>query len=737
MSESITVEALIKKVLFAKNGTHILNVEVDNRSETVKGQIDVPYQVGDVMRMTLRSTQHQKYGKQYSIVAAPALPDAERGSDEWIEHYYQLTLASSAASVRPKIEQVWEKGIAAWKDAMHDPSILHNQYGFTVLLAQMVKSKWDNLTVHLGLNQVLIKCGLKKDVLKSLILHFKDPDKMHSELQKNPYRICEIEGVNLYAADTLSKSLETYRPEPWHKPYGAVLTILYQHLSNGNLVMTDNACSNALMELGIHVPIPKSELQNSGAITILSQSEFGLAKPLEIEENCASLLRRRMRTAKSKYTEPEISNAIDIIGQALSINLSEMQREGVIKAMTQPVTIITGLPGTGKTTSLRMLVRILEDYEIKFELAAPTGIAAKRISVVTGTAAGTIHRVLGARADKDSESESDITTYSGIVEKAETKSGGDGMNWKYGRDNPLPADVLIVDETSMLDQNILHQILISTKPTARLVFVGDPAQLPSVGPGNILFDMIRSNYFPSVHLTEIFRQEDTSDIVRAAHAINAGEYPNFPNSKEFHFMQVADERAAFTNIIHLASELHKREVGFQILSPRHGGITGVTNLNNHLREQFNPSSPGIREVAIFKEVLRERDRVMVTKNEYEYGIFNGDIGKIISIEDKTIKLRIHGSPDIEVDLPSNKVLSLIRLAYAITVHKFQGMEQDVIIVPVLNNYHLQLQRNLYYTAITRARKKVILIGHNAALARSIGNVSGMYRQTRLEKLISG
>lgn len=735
MRKSFTVDVIIRKVLYAKGGVHILNVEINKRQETIKGPIDIPYEVGDAMKMTLQETNHVKYGKQFRIVAAPALPEAEKGSVEWLEHYYLLTVSSSAVRLRPKLEALWAQGAEVWKSAMQDPSLLAN-HGFSVLESQMAKSKWDNLTVHLGLSHVLTKCGLRKEMLKSLVEHFGDPSNMNAELQKNPYRMCEVEGVTLSAADQLARALETYVPAPWHRPYGAVLGILHQHLSNGHLVMTDGVCLNALQELGISDPIPKDELEATGSVRILSQSEFGLASPLATEDACAELLLRRMQTAPSKYVPEEIHAAIDVIGEALGISLSDAQREGVVKAMTSPVTIITGLPGTGKTTSLRMLVRILEDYEIPFELAAPTGIAAKRISVVTGSNAGTIHRILGAQATKSEDSEVDITTYSGIVEKADNKSSSDG-NWTHGPHNPLSAEVLIVDETSMLDQAILYRILSSTKPTARLVFVGDPAQLPSVGPGNVLLDMIRSQVFPSVHLTEIFRQEDTSDIVRAAHAINAGEYPNFPKSKEFHFVSVADERGAFTNIVHLAAELHKREVAFQILSPRHGGITGVTNLNNHLREQFNPSSPGIREIAIGKEVLRERDRVMITKNEYELGVFNGDIGKIIRIEDKMVKLRIHGSPDIEVDIPSDKILSLIRLAYAITVHKFQGMEQDVIIVPVLNSYHLQLQRNLYYTAITRARKKVILVGHASALAKSVGNVSGMYRQTRLEKLLSG
>jgi exodeoxyribonuclease V alpha subunit len=251
--------------------------------------------------------------------------------------------------------------------------------------------------------------------------------------------------------------------------------------------------------------------------------------------------------------------------------------------------------------------------------------------------------------------------------------------------------------------------------------------------------MIDSQVFPSVHLTEIYRQAETSDIVRAAHAIYAGQYPVFEKSKQFHVVHAEDERLAFAHIMEMASKLHDKGVNFQILSPRHGGPLGVTNLNANLREMFNPASPGIAEVSVGNNILRERDRIMVTKNEYQLGVFNGDIGKILSFskDRKEVVVRVYGSPDLEITLPVAKATRLIRLAYAMTIHKFQGLEQDVIIVPILNNFGLQLQRNLYYTAITRARKKVILVGHPEALSRAIANVSGMARDTLLTKRLKG
>ena len=292
----------------------------------------------------------------------------------------------------------------------------------------------------------------------------------------------------------------------------------------------------------------------------------------------------------------------------------------------------------------------------------------------------------------------------------------------------------MVDEASMVDQHLLYRLLDCTSPQCRLVLIGDAAQLPSVGPGNVLRDLIATGRFPVVNLTEIFRQEDTSDIVFAAHAIHRGEVP-VADSKEFKLIEVDNEEIVRDYILKLAKKLYSKRVNFQILSPRHAGVVGVTSLNARLRELLNPKSPGLSEVRLGKDSIREGDRVMIIKNNYRLEVFNGDVGKVTQIQHraKSIEIKIHGNPPKVVPITFKEAPRLIRLAYACTVHKAQGLEYDCIVIPIVMGFRHQLQRNLYYTAITRARKKVILVGQRQALARAVHNDWEDLRNTMLRE----
>lgn len=375
------------------------------------------------------------------------------------------------------------------------------------------------------------------------------------------------------------------------------------------------------------------------------------------------------------------------------------------------------------TTTLRVVVKVLQDAGIPFLLAAPTGIAAKRLQSVTGAEASTIHRAFGAKGSSEEEREA---TYAGIVGDLSTESvGSDGSDqyWSYSS-QPHPAKVIIIDESSMVDQHLLYRLLSCTQPEARLVFVGDAAQLPSVGPGNVLRDLVSCGQFPVVSLTEIFRQADTSDIVIAAHAIHAGKVPEFEgDSKDFKFLEIKDEGVMRDTILKTVKVLYEKKVNFQVLSPRHSGPLGVTNLNLQIRELLNPKSPGLREMRLGSETIREGDRVMVAKNNYRYEIFNGDVGKVARLDSKLkeVTIKIHGPPVMQVQLPFKEAPSHLRMAYCVTVHKSQGQEYDVIVMPWSNSFRRQLLRNLIYTAITRARKKVILVGHNSAMEIAVAN----------------
>jgi exodeoxyribonuclease V alpha subunit len=419
-------------------------------------------------------------------------------------------------------------------------------------------------------------------------------------------------------------------------------------------------------------------------------------------------------------------------GQHAKLALSEDQREGVLNALLHPVSILTGLPGTGKTTSLRAAVRILQDARIPFLLCAPTGIAAKNLGSLTGARASTIHRAFSAKGSSDDKRDS---TYTGIVGDASKGSGGQGDRgvWGYDQDRPYPAEVVIVDEASMVDSHLLYRLVDCTSPTCRLVFVGDHAQLPSVGPGNVLRNLIESECFPTVKLTEIFRQKKQSDIVHAAHAIHRGEVPETKPPSDFVLLPFEDEEDVRETVCRLAEKLYDKRANFQVLSPRHAGTVGVTNLNASLRSLLNPPGTGIKEHKVGNDVIREDDRVMVVKNNYEKGVFNGDVGKVTRIDRraKEVEVKIFGDPPFHVRFKFSDMGKYIRLAYACTVHKAQGLEYDVIVMPIVSGFRHQLQRNLLYTAVTRAKSKVFLVGTHRALARAIANDKEDLRDTLL------
>lgn len=425
------------------------------------------------------------------------------------------------------------------------------------------------------------------------------------------------------------------------------------------------------------------------------------------------------------------------------ITLSDLQYDGVINGLVSPISIITGLPGTGKTTSLRALVSIYRQIGVTPTLLAPTGIAAKRLESVTGSQAFTVHKALGSKLDKGDE-DSEKATYEGITQSASVKNvfDQDNTTWEYDEDNPHPAKVIIIDESSMLDQALLYKIMTATSTKCKLIFVGDSAQLPSVGAGDVLRALEHSQVFSTVSLTEIYRQASQSDIILASHSIHKGVVPNLKGYSDFILTECGSENEMLEKIIDVACQSFSKKSNFQILSPRHKGTVGVTNLNVRLREVINPKMSGVNELKLADTYVREGDRIMVIKNDYDKNIFNGDVGKVSSIDLKkqevTIKIHSYGNaPASLVVLPVSEIGMYLRLAYAVTVHKSQGQEYDYIFMPIADSFSIQLVRNLLYTAVTRAKKKVILYGTRSAFEKAIKNNTEDTRNTLLmERIVS-
>lgn len=386
----------------------------------------------------------------------------------------------------------------------------------------------------------------------------------------------------------------------------------------------------------------------------------------------------------------------------------DIQADAIRQAAVSKVMVLTGGPGTGKTTTTQGIIAAFQAYGCKILLAAPTGRAAKRMTEATGLEAKTIHRLLECKPPE---------------------------GYQKNEENPLEGDVLIIDECSMIDIVLMNSLLKAIPTGMRLILVGDTDQLPSVGAGNVLRDIIDSGSFPVVRLTRIFRQAQSSRIIMNAHRINEGRMPDLSNGREtdFFFVEQEDPEAAVAEIVRLVQEklpryYHTPSSLIQVLTPMQRGIVGATNLNMVLQEALNPKGEGLRRSGF---VYRPGDKVMQIKNNYDKEVFNGDIGVIESVDmtDRTLNVNFDNR---SIVYDATELDELVH-AYATTIHKAQGSEYPIVVMPVLMNHYVMLQRNLIYTGITRAKKILVIVGTRKALAYAVRNVTVTKRNTMLKE----
>ncbi len=360
---------------------------------------------------------------------------------------------------------------------------------------------------------------------------------------------------------------------------------------------------------------------------------------------------------------------------------------------------MTGGPGTGKTTIIRGVLSVLEAAGCRILLAAPTGRAARRLTESTGRPAQTVHKML-------------------------EYTPGMGM-FSFGRDedNPLDAEAVIVDEASMLDMTLAASLLKALPSGCRLIFVGDVDQLPAVGPGNVLQDIIRSRQLPVVRLNEIFRQAQESQIVLNAHAINRGRMPTIKEGGDFDFVDCVSDQEIAEKIVGICSDfqVYRGGQGVQVLSPMHKQASGVQNLNKLLQNQLNPPCDDKEEIPSVHQILREGDKIMQVRNNYEKEVFNGDIGWVKSIDGRVLQAYFPDVNDGQLVKYEQGELDELQLAYAMSVHKSQGSEYPLVVLALSRSHYMLLQRNLLYTAITRAKQKVVIVGQKAALSTAVLN----------------
>ena len=560
-------------------------------------------------------------------------------------------------------------------------------------------------------------------------------------LEENPYQMADhIQGIGFKTADEIAMHIGIHTDSDYRIRSGIFYT-LQQSVADGHVYLFREVLmqrASAILEVEIqNMEKHLMDLAMERKV-ILKEGEDGLrvypAHFYYLELNAAKML----HDLNVEYDETDVvvTKRLHQIEKETGMELDEKQQMAVIAAVRHGITILTGGPGTGKTTTIKAMIHYFRNEELELRLAAPTGRAAKRMTEATGYEAQTIHRLL------------EVT---GNPEEENVRNG-----FARNEENPLEADVIIIDEMSMVDLSLMHALLAAVTPGTRLVLVGDCNQLPSVGPGSVLKDLIASEQFQVVMLTKIFRQAQESDIVVNAHKINRGEMVKLDNkSRDFFFLKRNDANVIISVLLTLIQKklpkyVDAKPYDIQVLTPMRKGLLGVERLNNILQQYLNPPAKNKEEKEYGDKKFRVGDKVMQIKNNYQLeweittkyglvvdkgtGIFNGDMGVITEINNYTETLEVEYDEKRKVKYPF-ELLEELELAYAITIHKSQGSEYPAVLIPLLTGPRQLFHRNLLYTAITRAKKCVTIVGSDVTFQEMIQNTDEQNRNTSLDERI--
>ncbi|GMU94271.1 MAG: ATP-dependent RecD-like DNA helicase [Candidatus Hydrogenedentota bacterium] len=659
---------------------------------------------GETVRLWGRWIDDKKFGRQLRVERYQTIRPA---TTEAIERYLGSGLIEG---IGPEFAKRLVKAFGAdtLRVIEEEPEKLRRVEGIGAKRARQIRDAWESQRAIQSIMLFLQGHGIP--AVQASRIYKQYGDGAVAIMREDPYRLAEdIVGIAFKSADAIAAQLGIAK-DSQRRIAAGVLHVLRQAAQDGHAYLPENdlrARAAELLEVGEDaVPVVLPELEATKQI--VRERDAAYLPWLYAAETGVDKTLKRLLSVRAEQFPIQVENAIQWVEKQNRIQLSDEQRDAIRTAVNAKAMVITGGPGTGKTTLLNGLIAIFAKKGMQILLAAPTGRAAKRMANATEREAKTIHRLL----------------------EWSPKVGG----FTRHDGNPLSADLVVIDETSMVDIGLMHSLLRALPPQCRLILVGDVDQLPSVGPGNVLMDIIAGGQVPVVRLKTVFRQAAESGIVRNAHRVNSGLLPDY-NDRDFFFIERKEPQKALETVVELvASRMPSRFQldplrDIQVLAPMHRGDAGVARLNEALREALNPGA-----ATVAHRPFGLKDKVMQTRNNYELDVYNGDVGIITNI-DETAKEAVVEFDDRSV-LYAFDQLDELTLAYASTVHKAQGSEYPAVVIPMLTQHYMMLQRNVLYTALTRASRLVVIVGDPKAVTLAVRNVRTVRRNTRLAERLA-
>lgn len=721
-----TVEGSLERITFhnAETGYTVARIQPAGKRHhiTVVGKL-LGVQVGESLRLEGEWTSHPQHGRQFAATAWQAVLPADA---EGIRKYLGSGLIKGIGPVMAQriVDAFGADTLQIIETRSH---MLYDVPGIGRKKADAIISAWNEQQGIKALMALLQSHGITTGL--AIRIYRRYGEAAMQIVEQSPYRLAdEVYSVGFATADQIAQA-QGVRHDDKFRIGAGLRHVLSEATADGHCYLpAQMLVERATRLLEVDEELVAETLKNidfTGEIQLEEVDDVPLVYLLPFyraELGVVNALRTIQLTSSpiaSLYKRMDWEHFWSQLASKHGQLLTEKQREAVELALTTKVCVLTGGPGTGKTTTLRTVINLLEAHRCRYVLASPTGRAAKRLSEATGAEAKTIHRLL---------------EYSPV---------GDSP-FKRNRDYPLDADIVVIDEASMLDILLCNHLLKAVPPSAHVLFVGDADQLPSVGPGNVLRDLIDSWAIPAIHLDVIFRQEEGSGIIANAHRINNGELPEVQGLDDFFFFPRPVPETCAEMVVELVLEriprrFHVDRRAIQVLSPTHRGPGGVQALNKALQEALNPPDPRKAERTWGDTIFRNGDRVMQVRNNYDLDVYNGDVGEVVlvDLDAQTLTVRydeVKGARDVVYDWA---FLDELQLAYATSIHKAQGAEFPVVVIPLLRQHAILLQRNLLYTAVTRAKQIVVLVGDWRAVEMAVRNNEVAARFTGLERRLRG